>query len=102
MLDTLTVAMFAECLGTTFRIRTEPEVVLEIVLLEANALTARGGSRGGAMRREPFSLIFRGPRGPWLPQRIHRLEHDKLGTLDIFLVPIGPDEQGMRYEAIFN
>jgi hypothetical protein len=25
-----------------------------------------------------------------------------MGTLDLFLVPIGPDYQGMRYEAVFN
>ena len=27
---------------------------------------------------------------------------DGLGTLDLFLVPIGPDEEGMRYEAVFR
>jgi hypothetical protein len=50
----------------------------------------------------PFSIIFRGPSGQSLPQRIYRLEHAQLGTLDLFLVPIGPDGVGMCYEAVFN
>jgi hypothetical protein len=37
-----------------------------------------------------------------VPQGIYKLENEKLGALEIFLVPIGPDEKGMRYEAIFN
>jgi hypothetical protein len=35
-------------------------------------------------------------------QQIVPLEHDTMGRLDIFLVSIGPDEQGMQYEAIFS
>jgi hypothetical protein len=30
------------------------------------------------------------------------MEHEEIGALDIFLVPIGPDEEGPRYEAIFD
>jgi hypothetical protein len=52
--------------------------------------------------RKPFALVFRGPPEPCLEQQIFTLDHDKMGTLQIFLVPIGPDEKGMRYEAIFT
>ena len=37
-----------------------------------------------------------------LPQRIYRLEHNGLGELDIFLVPIGKDADGVSYQAMFN
>jgi hypothetical protein len=50
----------------------------------------------------PFSIVLRGPSEPVIAQRIFALTHVSLGTLDLFLVPIGPDEQGMRYEAVFN
>jgi hypothetical protein len=46
--------------------------------------------------------MFRGPTGPILPQRIYRLRHPVMGELDLFLVPIGPDGEGMRYEAVFT
>jgi hypothetical protein len=31
-----------------------------------------------------------------------RLEHDKIGAIDLFLVPVRKDEQGLYYEAVFN
>ena len=49
-----------------------------------------------------FSLMFRGPAQPVLQQAIHTLEHAVLGTLVIFLVPVGRDAQGVQYQAIFN
>ena len=54
-------------------------------------------------RSEPFSLVFLGPSNPILPQATYRLTHDRLGQLDIFIVPVGPDPQGrIQYEAVFN
>ncbi len=52
--------------------------------------------------REQFSLHFRGPATPVLPQRIYRLDHPELGALEIFLVPIRRDAAGITYEAVFT
>ena len=65
--------------------------------------TKLGTGRKG--RRDPFSLIFIGPREPVLPQKICTVDiGEELGSLDFFLVPLGPDEdaRGMQYEAIFT
>jgi len=51
---------------------------------------------------ELFSLQLRGPRTPRLPQQIHRLEHDKLGALDIFLTNLDAGPEGAMYEAVFH
>ena len=51
---------------------------------------------------QPFSLVFVGPARFVLPQQTYRVEHDSLGELDLFLVPIGPNGGGMRYEAVFT
>ena len=50
------------------------------------------------------SLIFAGSSSPLLPQQLYQMEHEKLGTLQLFVVPIGPDPEGqrMRYEVAFN
>jgi hypothetical protein len=48
--------------------------------------------------RAPFSLVFLGGPNPPLPQRIYRVEHDRLGVMEIFLVPIAAD----RYQAVFT
>jgi hypothetical protein len=71
---------------------------LDVELIECKTLSARAP----AGQREPFSLIFRGPGQPLLPQRIYSFDFGELGRSDIFIVPIGPDAIGMRYEAVFN
>jgi hypothetical protein len=100
VLENLTHSIFAEYLGTVFQLRYSPDHSMKVELVQVTVVPAAG--RLSAGRREPFSLIFRAPGGFHVPQRIYPLEHEKLGTLEIFLVPIGPDESGMRYEAVFN
>jgi hypothetical protein len=98
MLQYLTASSFSEHLGTSFRISFGGESPLEAVLFEVKRHEEHDGPR-----KQPFSVYFRtSSSGPVLPQRIYQVEHDQMGTMDIFLVPIGPDGQGMRYEAVFN
>ena len=75
--------------------RMEADGPLQLTLMSVNERPGPG------TRRQPFSLLFLGPADPVLPQRIYRLEHDVLGLLEIFLVPIGRDEDGTTYEAVF-
>jgi hypothetical protein len=49
-----------------------------------------------------FSLFFHGPLEQFLPQGIHTLQHEPLGEMEIFLVPVGRDASGFLYEAAFN
>jgi hypothetical protein len=97
MLDKLTRDQFAGYLRQSFRLRSETSA-FDLELIEVRNLAGPLSPSG----REPFALLFRGPAEPILPQRIYPLEHAGLGKLDVFLVPVGPDDQGMRYEAVFN
>jgi hypothetical protein len=101
MLDQLTKGSFDPYLNECFRIQVAADRSIEVRLIEA------AGSRysvpeGAKVRRAPFSLVFRGPKNVYLPQRIYTVEHEKLGALEIFLVPIQPDGEGSRFEAVFN
>lgn len=91
----LTLEIVQPRVGGTFTIAAEPAPI-ELVLKTAAAL---GEWPGG---RQPFSLAFRGPGDPVLPQAIYRLEHAELGALEIFIVPTGRDADGTSYEAIFT
>lgn len=51
---------------------------------------------------EQFSLIFTGAASPWLPQGTYTLFDLQTREYELFLVPIGPDSAGMRYEAAFS
>jgi hypothetical protein len=96
-LAALTRDVFAPCVGQAFLLSTEGGPVT-LSLLRADALGAHASLPG---RRQPFSLVFVGPGQPVLAQHIYRIEHATLGALEIFLVPIGRDEGGVRYESIF-
>lgn len=72
---------------------------IPFTLVEVNTL---GTGTANRIEQHPFSVIFRGPLLSALPQAIYSLGNPGIGTLDIFLVPIGPDGEGMRYEAVFN
>lgn len=89
-------ADFAARLGETFRIDFGGDGVLELELTEA--------AKAAGERRpdNAFSIIFRGPRDPFLAQGIYDLEHEALGKLPIFLVPVQETEKGFLYEAVFT
>jgi hypothetical protein len=53
-------------------------------------------------RLEQFSLIFTCPVLPWLPQGTYTLTHPDLNDVSLFLVPLGPDGNTMRYESAFS
>jgi hypothetical protein len=49
-----------------------------------------------------FSILFTTPEGPSLPQAIYPVTHPALGTMDVFVVPLGPKNGVNRYEVIFT
>jgi uncharacterized protein DUF6916 len=53
-------------------------------------------------RRVPFSLLFHGPAERAVVQQTCKLRHAQLGEFELFIVPLGPDGQGMRYEAVIS
>lgn len=100
MLQSFTIATFAHHIGEAFRVYFDPEVPVDVELI---AVADLGSDRQDASgHRRPFSLEFRGPTEQAFPQRIYRIEHPALSSFELFLVPIGPDERGMCYEAVFT
>jgi hypothetical protein len=92
--DITHAAILPHC-HSKFQVREGVPEAIELELIEVSPLKT-------SRRQEVFSLQFRGPPTIVLNQQIHRLEHAALGLLDIFLVPIGQDAQGVYYEAVFN
>ena len=96
-LDSLNLETFSPLEGTRFGLQSEGHGPVNLVLESAAALSAAGQSS-----RTPFSLLFRGPSGLELHQRIYRLSHETLGDVELFLVPMQPDDQGSLFEAVFT
>lgn len=93
-LAALTVDDFHALHGATFRLRWG-DVEVPLVLEEVTSLGKRPG------HRDPFSLVFRGPGHGVYPQQMHHLANEAFGEAEIFLVPVGADQQGVLYEAVF-
>lgn len=96
MLERLSLDDFTPLVSQRFHV-TVPGGVLDLTLVEASPAGA-----AAAGRRAPFSLVFRGAATPVLPQAIYPFDHPSLGTIEMFIVPIGPDAGGMTYEAVFS
>lgn len=106
MTEILTIGQFRPLIDKPFWL--EPEGVGRVELLLAEVIDHGPGlDIGDPGRDRTFSLIFRGgllgpEKNMYLRQGTYTLKQEDLGSLDIFLVPIGPDRDGMRYEAVFN
>ena len=101
-MDKVESAHFSPYLNQRFRILSESTDPLEVELIGVSEFGVGATSNDEPPKRRPFSIVFRGPKEPSLPQNIYDIEHDQMGTLNLFIVPIGPDNEGMLYEAVFS
>lgn len=86
---------FSGCLHTRFRVKDELPDEFDLELVQVSDLRS-------SPQQVNFSIIFQGPQERFMPQRIYRLEHNRLGELELFLVPIGQKGETIQYEAVFN
>ncbi len=86
---------FAKYLNTKFRIRLSESETLEAELIEISEHLI-------SARQDRFAITFRAANEIFLGQGLRQFEHDQMGEFILFLVPIGRDEQGTSYEAVFN
>ena len=97
MLDNLTVEDFQSLEGREVQLRFGDHAEA------ARVLSTRQGKSVPEGHRLPFSLILRAGTGErYWPQGTYVFVHPRHGELELFMVPIGPDEQGMRYEISFS
>lgn len=54
------------------------------------------------LRKEPFFLLFKCAKPVVLPQRMYRFASAGFGPMDIFIVPVGREPDGVVYQAVFN
>jgi hypothetical protein len=97
-MEIVTLDHFARCVGEGFEIDMGAGSLV-FTLTEARPLPERGFT---GMARAPFSLLFRSDSKVLLPQKMYRLKNAVLGILDIFLVPVARDKDGVIYQAIFS
>jgi len=92
--EKLTHSAFTEQLKTKFRIYHNSDQPVEVELIGVGEFIE-------TKRQEMFSVLFSIPENGKPVQGLYKLEHDKLGTMELFLVPVSSDED-RAYEAVFN
>lgn len=103
MLDHLTLDSFAPLIGQPFRLVLADGSSIDAVLESAREVPDSGWQpQSGRPARKPFTLLFLGRSQAVLPQSIYRFQHETLGELDIFVVPVGRTADGINYEAVFS
>jgi hypothetical protein len=93
----LTEAEFSKHVNTKFRVTSEEPVELELV--EVKSYLSKAHEETGMER---FSAFFHGPASRYLKQQTYSLEHEQMGAIELFLVPVSQDQNWLRYEAVFN
>ena len=97
MLESATADTFAPHVGEPFAFADE-DAVLDAVL-DAVHRTAQAAPEGG---RAPFALEFVVAEPHTPRQGLRAVEHAALGRFELFLVPVGTEGDGVRYEAVFG
>ena len=99
MSDIQTEAEFAKNVDTNFRIELEESGHMDLKLV---AVTPRRIEPHEQPGMERFSAVFSGPLDFFLPQQTYHMSHPEMGEFDVFLVAIGREADGFRYEAVYN
>lgn len=92
---------FSGLVGDPFVLVLPEGEEVPLVLTEATLGGQPGAATPDGTSRRQFSLVFTGPREFGLGQGTRELRHAGLGTVALFLVPIGSGSDGLRYEAAF-
>src|SRR5687768_4967723 len=101
-MEKLELESFKPLVGDSFHVTPAHEgEPFEVVLASADP-TPYGGPDTYNGRRMPFSLLFRAEDGTLVPQQICRFAHGEAGETELFVVPLGPQDGAMRYEAVIS
>lgn len=100
MSDLLTIDAFKPHQGKTFTLGAAP-ASRETVLTEVKPLQRHAYP---GIQRDPFSLLFEEKAPSSLGQGTYLVSNQDFGSLDIFLVPLGPKgkDGAFVYQAVFN
>ena len=102
-----TIEEFSKGLNATFTVEGYKEPVT-MELIEVTDTTEKYGPNA-PLKKTPYSLIFRAPKGTENPQGSYYVTHaESVGKVALFMVPIGPEwkekpeDSPMLYQVVIN
>ena len=98
MSEDLTFETFTGHEGESFVLHVEDErLTLELVEVEHGKYEPMAEGL-----RDPFLLIFKGPKEPLATEGVFKVAHETLGELDLYLIPIVSPPGQQHYQSVFN
>jgi hypothetical protein len=94
-----TAEEFGQYLNTPFRLQVNAPKPIDITLVGVESRPLDPTEEAGMER---FSVFFSSPLEFLLPQGTYRVTHPQMGEFDLFLVAVGQEADGYRYEAVYN
>ena len=89
----LRLSTYEPLVGSSFVVQRPGTTPLRVTLASATVLPSQG---------ESFSLIFTGRGNAKLPQETYTIQHPRLGSFPLFVVPIGSAGKGRSFQVIVN
>ncbi len=89
---------FRTCLNQPLNVHFEGGITASSLVIRVTDLNSYS-----PLERKPFSVELQTTGDmTYRPQGICRIDHPVVNDLEVFLVPIGKDDNGMKYEAVFS
>jgi len=101
-LEQLNFESFAGLSKTSWRVWIDAQDSVNLELSEITPPRIVSSGSAGGLKYENFALEFLGPADRLLPQRMYWFESAAIGRFELFIVPVGRDQNGTRYQATFN
>lgn len=95
----LSYEFFAGYVRQTFSVAISAESSVDMTLVDARRKPPRVVA---GLRAEPFVLYFKCANPVVLPQKMYNFRVQGADKMDIFIVPVGRERDGVVYEAVFN
>jgi uncharacterized protein DUF6916 len=94
ILGTLTSKSFERLLNQTFKVQLSAMEHQELELIRVSRTTKQ-------RHCESFDILFAGMDKPFI-EGTYTIQHETLGSFPLFLVPVGPAQNGPVYQAVFT
>ncbi len=82
--------------------------LFQILFIEEQPLSCRidevktGLQPDNPEHNEQFSVVFACDETEVFEQGVYQVNHQQLGSFELFLVPVFGDDKGVHYEAVFT
>jgi hypothetical protein len=95
LLGRLTSESFSKNLNTSFEIQVSALNTQELELIEVSKKKVHRGT-------ESFDVLFRGIKENQFTQGTYLINHARMGSFPVFVVPVGNGKNGVFYQAVFS